>query len=267
MAVIHYSAQQASSGLSAADLGLEFISLRRLEFTGSATQALGKPTSRQVETAESEICLVVLSGQVEYSCSLPPDGQSRAGTAAEMDMLLLPPHSRATLVSAGGVVMSYESPSELGADFQHVRFTAVDANPATHHVYGKSEIGSRRHVWNFIDSQQRCTRLMMGICEGDPGGWTAWPPHEHSAEREEVYVYFDMGHSFGIQCVYESLSEIGAAVIVRDGDVVSIPHGYHPNTGCPGGRIKYVYCMAAKIPGVRDFMDLRIQKEFGDRFV
>lgn len=261
MAVIRYDAERARTGLTAADLGLEFISVRRLEFSGPGAQS-----PQRVKTADTEVCLVVLAGSVRYTCALPPGDDVRAGVADTMDMLLIPPHADAGLESTDAVVVRYEAPSELGADFHHVRFAAVNDDPTTHHVYGKAEIGSQRHVWNYIDSQQRCTRLMMGICEGSPGGWTAWPPHEHSAEREEVYVYFDMGTAFGIQCVYENLSEIGGAAIVREGDVVSIPRGYHPNSGCPAGRIKYVYCMAAKIPGARDFMDLRIQPEFGDRF-
>jgi 5-deoxy-glucuronate isomerase len=162
--------------------------------------------------------------------------------------------------------MSCEAPSELGAEFAHIRFKAVDADPKAHHLYGKAETGCLRDVWNYVDSAYRCSRLMMGICAGRDGGWTAWPPHEHGAEREEVYVYFGMEKSFGIQLVYEDLSEPKAAAVVREGDLVVIPRGFHPNTGSPAGRISYVYCMTARVPGERNFMDLRIQKEFGEKF-
>ena len=40
----------------------------------------------------------------------------------------------------------------------------------------------------------------------------------------------------------------------------------HPNVGSPAGRICYVYCMTATVPGKRQFMDLRIQKEYGETF-
>jgi 5-deoxy-glucuronate isomerase len=261
LAAVHYTAERAREGLSAAELGLKYISVHRLEVTQAE-----KP---DVAPTGTEICLVVLEGPVSYRCTLE-DGTTKDGKAETMDMVLLPPGSTARLEtpSPGGyaVVMAYEAPSELGAEFYHIRFADVDADRGLHHVYGKAEQSSQRDVWNFIDSQHRCSRLMMGICEGRDGGWTAWPPHEHTAEREEVYVYFDMAGTFGIQCVYEDLSDPGAAVIVREGDVVSIPGGYHPNTGAPAGRIKYVYCMAATSPGARDFMDLRIQPEFGDKF-
>ncbi len=263
MSVIHYTAARAREGLQPVDLGLEFIAVRRLEVSQDSPQ--------QVLTNGNEVCLVLLSGRIDYECTLS-EGDTKADGADVMDMILVPPGSQTHLrlpadgADGSATVMTYESPSERGADFYHIRFSTVDASPATHHVYGKAETGCQRDVWNFIDSQHNCSRLMMGMCEGRAGGWTAWPPHEHTAEREEVYVYFDMGKSFGIQCVYESLADSQAVTVVREGDVVSIPGGYHPNTGSPGGRIKYVYCMAAKTPGARDFMDLRIQPEFGDTF-
>jgi len=48
--------------------------------------------------------------------------------------------------------------------------------------------------------------------------------------------------------------------------MVAVPRGYHPNVGCPGGRISYIYAMAARVAGQRDFMALRFQKEFGEGF-
>ena len=75
-----------------------------------------------------------------------------------------------------------------------------------------------------------------------------------------------MGKAFGVQCVYEDMDDPMAVVMVRDGDLVSVPRGYHPNVGCPAGRISYVYCMTARTAGQRDFMDLHFQEIYGDGF-
>lgn len=162
--------------------------------------------------------------------------------------------------------MQYGAPADRDADFAHITFAGVDANPDTHKVFGKTETNCRRDVWNFIGAEFNCSRLMMGMCLGRPGGWTSWPPHEHGSQREEVYVYFGMGEAFGVQCVYDDMDDPYTVAMVRDGDLISVPRGYHPNAGCPGGAIGFVYCMTATTPGKRDFMDLTIQKEFGDRF-
>jgi len=75
-----------------------------------------------------------------------------------------------------------------------------------------------------------------------------------------------MGRAFGVQCIYETLDAPLFCGIVRDGDMVAVPRGYHPNAGCPSGRISYVYAMAARVAGEREFLALRFQEEFGDRF-
>lgn len=77
-------------------------------------------------------------------------------------------------------------------------------------------------------------------------------------------MYFNMGESFGLQCVYNDLDQAEAHV-VREGHLIAIPEGYHPNCGCPCGGIRYVYCMVSVKEGDRDFMNLRTQKIYGDR--
>ena len=109
------------------------------------------------------------------------------------------------------------------------------------------------------------SRFLTGICHGADGGWTAWPPHEHGREREETYVYFGMGNGFAAQFVYDDMDQPIVAALVRDGDVITIPHGYHPNVGCPCGGITYAYVMVSTTAEDRKFMDLRTQKIFGDK--
>jgi 5-deoxy-glucuronate isomerase len=54
--------------------------------------------------------------------------------------------------------------------------------------------------------------------------------------------------------------------MVTNGDLVSVPKGYHPSVGCPAGKICYIYCMVSKKSGDRSFMDLHIQEIYGDKF-
>ena len=71
---------------------------------------------------------------------------------------------------------------------------------------------------------------MVGFTRSQPGHWTSWPPHEHTTLAEELYVYFDMPPpAFGIQLVYTRPEAPELAAIVREGDAVLMPAGYHPN--------------------------------------
>src|SRR5262249_60334817 len=86
----------------------------------------------------------------------------------------------------------------------------------------------------LIGKNVQARRLLAGLTISEPGNWTSWPPHEHAAMLEEMYVYTQMPPpGFGIQFVYTDTKEPELATIVRDGDAVLMPRGYHPNVAAP----------------------------------
>ena len=97
-----------------------------------------------------------------------------------------------------------------------------------------------------------------------PGNWTSWPPHEHAEMLEEAYLYIDMpAPAFGVQFVYTNTGDPEIATFVRDGDVVLMPNGYHPNVAAPGSCINFLWMMAANREGVdRQFGVVNVQPEF-----
>lgn len=230
---------------------LDFLSCQRIELSDGAS-------SVTVETGNEEVVLVSLAGQLTY------DFEGATGTAGSKDMLYIPWKTSVDLRSEDAVVMRIGAPSDRDTDFSHIRFDDVRGSDQ-HQLFGEAEINSLRDVYMYIDDTFNASRLLVGIGQGRPGGWTVWPPHEHGDEKEELYVYFDMNGGFGVQCVYENLDE-ASCYLVQEGDMVAVPRGFHPNAGCPGGRISYVYAMAARVAGERSFMDLRFQEEFGDEF-
>ena len=247
--------QELKQGIGPDASPLEFLSCQRIELS-DATPAV------TIETGPEEVALVCIAGRCDYEI----DGAM--GTADLKDMLYVPwkstVHLRAT---EEAVVMRIGAPSDRDTDFAHIRFADVDQDESKHQLFGSAEINSLRDVYMYIDDTFNASRLLMGIGRGIPGGWTVWPPHEHGDEKEELYVYFDMDGGFGIQCVYEDETMDDArCFLVREGDMVAVARGYHPNVGCPAGRIAYVYAMAARVAGERSFMALRFQEEFGDKF-
>lgn len=89
-------------------------------------------------------------------------------------------------------------------------------------------------------------RLLLGFTHSDPGNWTSWPPHEHGAILEEIYVFFEMpAPAYGIQLVYNDTQYPELVTVVREGDAVLMPSGYHPNVSVPGHRIAFLWAMAA----------------------
>ena len=116
----------------------------------------------------------------------------------------------------------------------------------------------------LIGKNVQASRIMAGVTFSSPGNWTSWPPHEHAAMLEEAYLYVMPAPAFGIQLVYTDAREPELAVVVREGDCVLMPEGYHPNVAAPGGQINFLWMMAARREEVdRKYGAVNIQPEFG----
>jgi 5-deoxy-glucuronate isomerase len=69
--------------------------------------------------------------------------------------------------------------------------------------------------------------------------------------------------AFGVQLVYTNRTDPEVATIVREGDVVLMPAGYHPNVAAPGGAINFLWMMAAnREDDDRLFGVVNVQPEF-----
>ena len=147
---------------------------------------------------------------------------------------------------------------------QHVRFSDVQADPGLHFNAGGPS--SKRDLNVLIGKNVQAGRIMAGVTFSDQGNWTSWPPHEHAAMLEEAYLYIDMpAPAFGIQLVYTNPSEPELATIVREGDVVMMPQGYHPNVAAPGGAINFLWMMAAvREDEDRQYGVVNVQPEFSN---
>ncbi|MEM0481770.1 MAG: 5-deoxy-glucuronate isomerase [Nitrososphaerota archaeon] len=91
-------------------------------------------------------------------------------------------------------------------------------------------------------------RFLAGYTESIGGSWTSYPPHRHDG-KPEAYIFYGMAPGFGVQLLMDEEGE--EAHIVRDGDVVLIERGYHPNVGTSLNGIKFAWVIAAP-PSARD---------------
>lgn len=105
----------------------------------------------------------------------------------------------------------------------------------------------RRGCYFALDPKTPASRLMCGVTWGGDGSWTSWPAHQHEKDLEEAYCYFDMDPpEFGIQLTYlYSGPENLMAHIVRSGNMVYFPQGYHPSVAAPGSRNIYFWVLAS----------------------
>ena len=150
-------------------------------------------------------------------------------------------------ISTDAEVDLVECSAEVTGDYplQIVRYADVAQTPSLKFTTGGDT--SRRDLNILIGSNVSAGRIVAGFTRSSPGHWTSWPPHEHTAILEEAYVYFDMpAPAYGVQLVYGSTPEQEFAKIVREGDAVVMPAGYHPNVAAPGHSINFIWMMAAR---------------------
>jgi 5-deoxy-glucuronate isomerase len=121
-----------------------------------------------------------------------------------------------------------------------------------------------RRVSMLLAKNVEAGRLLLGFTHSDIGNWTSWPPHEHAAMLEEIYVFFEMpAPAFGIQLVYNDKQYPELVTVVREGDAVLMPSGYHPNVAVPGHRIAFLWALAAhREVDDRQYGVVNVQPEF-----
>jgi 5-deoxy-glucuronate isomerase len=143
-----------------------------------------------------------------------------------------------------------------------VAFTDVRKDPKLHVAAGRPP--AERDLNVLIGANVEAGRIMAGVTFSTPGNWTSWPPHEHSRMLEEAYLYIDMpAPAWGVQFVYTNPAEPELMQVVREGDCVLMPKGYHPNVAAPGGQINFLWMMAAVREGEdRQFGVVNVQPEY-----
>ena len=232
------------------------VASRHLHY-GRIVLDAGDPPLR-LNTAALETGFIALRG----SASIQADG--RPFMLDRYDALYVPRDTPVEIVagSDGCDLAELAAPVEGTYPIQFVDFDEVQQNPGLHFAAGGP--GSQRDLNILIGKNVEAGRILAGVTFSAPGNWTSWPPHEHAAMLEEAYLYIDMpAPAFGVQLVYTNSAEPELATIVREGDVVLMPQGYHPNVAAPGGAINFLWMMAANRERVdRQFGVVNVQPEY-----
>jgi 5-deoxy-glucuronate isomerase len=213
--------------------------------------------SLRFATEQRETAFIVLAG----SCRISVSGRSE--TLSRYDALYAPRGSLIEIATDGEVdLLECGAPVTGDYPLQLVRYADVRNDPALCFTAGSD--ATTRELNILIGKNVKAGRLVAGFTRSEPGHWTSWPPHEHAALLEEMYVFFDMpAPAFGIQLVYTDTQYPELAAIVRDGDAVLMPEGFHPNTSIPGHPVSFVWLMAAhREVEDRVFGVVNVQPEF-----
>jgi 5-deoxy-glucuronate isomerase len=208
---------------------------------------------------EHETALICLKGSARVST----EGETLE--LSQYDALYVPRDAEIKIEPTGEEgcdLAEVSAPVERRYPLQFVAFKEVRQNPKLHVIAG--EPPSQRDLNVLIGSNVQAGRILAGVTFSRPGNWTSWPPHEHSRMLEEAYLYIDMpAPAWGVQFVYTNPDQPEMVQVVREGDCVLMPKGYHPNVAAPGGQINFLWMMAAMREGEdRQFGVVNVQPEY-----
>jgi 5-deoxy-glucuronate isomerase len=218
--------------VSPANSGLAHLSYARIR--------LDRETPRAgFETGGRETALLCMHGAGRVTVD---------GTDHDLDTYdaIYVPRGSVVEVTTTGDVDLVECAADVTGDYplQVIRYAEVKNDPKLKFTTGGA--ATTRDLNIIIGDNVRAGRILAGFTRSRPGNWTSWPPHEHTKLLEELYVYFDMPPpGFGIQLVYTRPEQPEFVNLVRDGDAVLMPAGYHPNVAAPGHSINFIWMMAA----------------------
>jgi 5-deoxy-glucuronate isomerase len=195
--------------------------------------------SESFSTGDRETGLICLSGEATVTVD------KKEVVLGRRDAMYIPRDSSVEIAtSASADLAEFSCDVANRYPLQVVRSSEIAKDPGLQFTTGSP--GCMRHLQMLLAKNIEAGRLIAGITQAEPGNWTSWPPHEHAALLEEIYVYFDMPEpAYGIQLVYNDTQNPELVSVVREGDAVLIPSGFHPNVSVPGHRICFLWAMAA----------------------
>jgi len=210
----------------------------------------------------AEMCALVLSGAVDVTIDGADLGTAaRAGDVFERagDAAYVPPDQPLELVAQRDTVVAVAAAPLADRPAGVARLIASTEQGVRNAGTGNWS----RTIRTILGPDDDAGRLVLGETISPPGNWSSYPPHKHDRQAppaevalEEVYYYrFKPESGFGVQVIYDDRDE--HAQIVRHGDVVAIPSGYHPVVAAPGYSLYYLWVMAGEGRRLAPFFDPR----------
>lgn len=227
--------------VSPANSDLEYLHYSRIRLDARRSDE-GASVAFDTDTRETGLLCMKGEGWVEI----------RLGEGAQRLLLgtydgVYVPRGASVVIGTDSELDIVECAAEVTGDYPLQVVRRADASRTGSLTFSTGGEACLRDLNIVIGSNVRAGRILMGFTRSAPGNWTSWPPHEHGAMLEEAYVYFDMpAPAFGIQLVYATPERPELVRIVRDGDAVLMPKGFHPNVAAPGHHINFVWMMAAR---------------------
>jgi 5-deoxy-glucuronate isomerase len=205
------------------EAGWTYVSLRTVRLAAGSTL--------EVETGPDEVCLVPLQG----TATVTSDGASwtieRPGTVfdGKPTALYLPLGTALTIEAASDCEIAITG-SRATRPFPPRLIKPDDID-----VEIRGAGNAARQINHIIKPNFPADTLLVVEVFTPSGNWSSYPPHKHDVSNmphesnlEEIYYYrIDPAEGFGLQRLYTADGSFDHAWVIKDGDLLLVPEGYH----------------------------------------
>jgi 5-deoxy-glucuronate isomerase len=223
------------------------------KYVGFEVYNLEKGQALIKETGDQEVCIVFLNGRANVSTK----NNKWENIGQRMSVFeKIPPYS--VYVPSGDF---YEVEAVTNLELAICLAPGKATYPAR--LIAPEDVGIEirgagnieRKIHNILPEQMPADSLLVVEVFTPEGNWSSYPPHKHDQENlpqesylEETYYHkINPGHGFAVQRVYTDDRSLDETLIVKDGDVVLVPKGYHPVAAPPGYEVYYLNVMAGPV--------------------
>ncbi|REK59590.1 MAG: 5-deoxy-glucuronate isomerase [Geobacillus sp.] len=223
------------------------------KYIGFEVYVLQKGQKLRKKTVNQEACLVLLSGKAN---AFTQYGQWKNIGERMSVFEKIPPYS--VYVPAGDF-FEVEAVTDLelavcwapGKGTYSARL--IDPSEIEVEIRGAGNI--ERRVHHILPEQKQADSLLVVEVFTPEGNWSSYPPHKHDQDNlphesylEETYYHkINHEHGFALQRVYTDDRSLDETIVIKNGDVVLVPKGYHPVAAPPGYEVYYLNVMAGPV--------------------
>jgi 5-deoxy-glucuronate isomerase len=198
------------------------------------------------DTGEGEVALVVLGGR----CTVEAEGErfelgEREHVFGGRPWALYLPRETAYSVEGEAEV------AICGSLCEH-RLEPVLIRPEDVEIEVRGSGNATRQINHVVKPEFPAERLLVVEVYTPAGNWSSYPPHKHDEDHppgevvlEETYYYRTADPAgWAFQRLYSPTHGVDDSVVVRDGDLMLVPWGYHTTAAAHGYDLYYLNALA-----------------------
>lgn len=221
-------------------------------YTGCGLLRLPAGESYSSKTVNEEIVLLLLSGQcdIDVEAETFKDLKRKDVFTERASAVYVPMGCAYTVKAAESIGVEIAVLSAIAGK----KLSPFIVRPDEVIVNHRGMLNWQRDVHDIIveNAEGKVDKIIAGETFSYPGQWSSYPSHKHDTQNppfetkmDEIY-YFKVkpAEGFGVQIMYNDDLSLREAYMIKDGDTVALPAGYHPVGSAPGFQVYYLWVMA-----------------------